>query len=433
MTFISYAQNYEDVMLYRALKDVYKGSYIDVGAQDPVGDSVTKAFYERGWRGVNIEPVEYWFNKLKDDRPEDINLQAAASTSNGKIRFYEILDSGLSTTEESVALRHAEQGFNVRLREVPAIRLDEFLESQAVKTVHFLKIDVEGAEAIVLEGLDLKRIRPWIILIEATEPGTQITAHHKWEHLLTKNEYEFVYFDGLNRFYIAREHIELKKHFSYPPNIFDGFIRYSEWQARQRLGRLEEEIASAQDSVVNPNPEVQYLQETLLESKDRIRQFEKELASMSNKVEELNNHIDYWKSTAEDFYRDLTALRASHSWRVTAPIRVITGMLRQFVASMLESARKSRFFFRRIVKKNLVGPMRFIVTRPQLRWVVKSMATRFPSFSIRLRTLILENNEKGLVQGGTVPYGSLPSNVKQLPMPAREIYDELRRTVEKNK
>jgi hypothetical protein len=35
MPFISYAQNYEDVMLWRALRDVEKGFYVDVGAADP--------------------------------------------------------------------------------------------------------------------------------------------------------------------------------------------------------------------------------------------------------------------------------------------------------------------------------------------------------------------------------------------------------------
>ena len=80
MTFISYAQNLEDVMLYRALKDVHKGFYIDVGAQDPVFDSVTNAFYERGWRGINIEPLQQWFDRLTAYRPDDINLQLAASS-----------------------------------------------------------------------------------------------------------------------------------------------------------------------------------------------------------------------------------------------------------------------------------------------------------------------------------------------------------------
>jgi hypothetical protein len=42
--FASFAQNFEDVTLWRALRDVGQGSYIDIGAQDPETDSVSLAF-----------------------------------------------------------------------------------------------------------------------------------------------------------------------------------------------------------------------------------------------------------------------------------------------------------------------------------------------------------------------------------------------------
>ncbi len=64
MTFISYAQNFEDVMLWRALKHVERGFYIDVGAFSPDLDSVTRAFSERGWRGINIEPNPHYLAQL---------------------------------------------------------------------------------------------------------------------------------------------------------------------------------------------------------------------------------------------------------------------------------------------------------------------------------------------------------------------------------
>ena len=51
MTFISHAQNFEDVRLWRAFSDIREGRYLDIGTQDPVRDSVSHAFYERGWRG----------------------------------------------------------------------------------------------------------------------------------------------------------------------------------------------------------------------------------------------------------------------------------------------------------------------------------------------------------------------------------------------
>lgn len=72
--FVSYAQNCEDVILWRALRHVEHGFYIDAGANDPDMDSVTKAFYERGWRGINIEPIEEWHERLKAHRPQILIL-----------------------------------------------------------------------------------------------------------------------------------------------------------------------------------------------------------------------------------------------------------------------------------------------------------------------------------------------------------------------
>jgi hypothetical protein len=48
MTMASYAQNFEDVILQRALRFVGIGCYLDVGASLPHKDSVSYAFYRRG-------------------------------------------------------------------------------------------------------------------------------------------------------------------------------------------------------------------------------------------------------------------------------------------------------------------------------------------------------------------------------------------------
>lgn len=61
MGIISYAQNFEDVMLWRALGHIEKGFYVDVGAGDPKLESVTKLFYDMGWNGINIEPYSKHF------------------------------------------------------------------------------------------------------------------------------------------------------------------------------------------------------------------------------------------------------------------------------------------------------------------------------------------------------------------------------------
>ena len=232
MTFISYAQNYEDVMILRALHKVRNGFYIDVGAQDPTVHSVTKAFYERGWRGINIEPATDWFTRLQTQRPHDINIQVAVSESEGTLRFYNIKDTGLSTTNEEYARRHAESGFQVDEEEVPCTTLDNICEKNQVGTVHFLKIDCEGSEKSVLMGLSLVKYRPWIILVESTEPLSDKPTYRTWEALLVGRGYHFVYDDGLNRFYVADEKKNLDKAFSHPPNVFDDFLKASEYELR---------------------------------------------------------------------------------------------------------------------------------------------------------------------------------------------------------
>lgn len=208
-TFISYAQINEDVVLFRALKNVEVGFYVDVGAHDPTYHSTTKAFYERGWSGINIEPVGHYFDRLEKERVRDVNLKVAAGNQQGEMRFFEILDTGLSTANEEFARNHKKAGFKVEERVVEVTTLDQICSEYKPDVIHFLKIDVEGLEKDVLEGLDLTRMRPWIICAEATVPLSEEEAFQEWEHLLTSNRYLFALSDGLNRFYCAQEHSEL--------------------------------------------------------------------------------------------------------------------------------------------------------------------------------------------------------------------------------
>ena len=89
--------------------------------------------------------------------------------------------------------------------------------------IHWLKIDVEGMEADVLIGWKAHPARPWVVVVEATEPNSQTLTCHLWESFLIDRDYTFVYFDGLNRFYVSGHHTELKPVFAIPPNVFDGF------------------------------------------------------------------------------------------------------------------------------------------------------------------------------------------------------------------
>ncbi len=221
--FISYAQNFEDVMLWRALQHVKRGSYIDVGAQHPVIDSVSLAFYEHGWRGTHVEPVSYYADLLREHRSDEAVIQAAMGARQGLLTFFDIKETGLSTADENIARRHQQSGFEVRETVVPCMTLDEVLSPHIGQAIHWLKIDVEGYERQVLEGWRVE-VRPWVVVIESTSPNSQTESHHNWEHLIAARDYRFAYFDGLNRFYVSSEHAGLLSAFRHGPTVFDNFV-----------------------------------------------------------------------------------------------------------------------------------------------------------------------------------------------------------------
>ncbi|MFT4240939.1 MAG: FkbM family methyltransferase [Acidovorax sp.] len=226
MSLISYAQNFEDVMLWRALRHVSAGFYVDVGAAWPEQHSVSKAFYDAGWSGINIEPNPALYAALSAARPRDVNLNVAVGERSGRIRLHVIDDTGLSSVDEGIAQRHIQSGWQTTPREVDMARLTDILNAHlsAGQAIHFLKVDVEGLETQVLRGNDWHKYRPWIVLVEATQPMTQVASYSEWEPLLLDAGYAFAYADGLNRFYLAREHEGLQTHFSVPPNVFDDFV-----------------------------------------------------------------------------------------------------------------------------------------------------------------------------------------------------------------
>ncbi|HTU51218.1 MAG TPA: FkbM family methyltransferase [Acidobacteriaceae bacterium] len=220
--FISYSHDLEDVMVWRALSraKVKRGYYIDVGANDSVNASMTKGFYDKGYRGINIEPIRRHFDELQKRRPKDINLQVAVSNVNGVAHFYENESDELSTIIAGLGQSY-KTTYSVKEYDVPTRTLTDICTEYRVTEVHFLKIDVEGAEREVLEGLDLRTIRPWIIMAEADKDGE--SSYRLWEPILVNKNYHFVYSDGSNRFYIADERAELDVHFTRPPNVSDCF------------------------------------------------------------------------------------------------------------------------------------------------------------------------------------------------------------------
>ena len=217
---ISYAQNFEDLVLAGLLKGVPTGFYVDVGANHPELDSVTKIFYDKGWSGINVEPNDELHRLLDEQRPRDINVKAAASSQPGSLtlRIYDGLD-GLSTISREIQAAHASALSDRFYRdvEVPVVCLADMLaRHRPAGDIHFLKVDVEGLELEVLLGNDWQRFRPWVMCLER---NLQVARQQAIRTFLRELGYQGVFWDGINDFFVADERRSIWDSFSYASDV----------------------------------------------------------------------------------------------------------------------------------------------------------------------------------------------------------------------
>lgn len=238
---ISYAQNFEDVILWRAFSNIRKGFYIDVGAHHPTNDSVSRIFHEKGWRGIHVDASISAVNSVRKERPGDKVIHAAIGETSGPVSFFSIdnegASMGISTCDPDLANSYRDKGLQVIEQVVPGLTIDSLLEQSDAPEVHWLKIDIEGFEAKAIYGWTNLTVKPWVVIVESTTPQTQIKCYQEWEPKLLDKGYEFVYFDGLNRFYLSKAQAELKNKFTYPPCYFDNFITYRQFKSEREIQR----------------------------------------------------------------------------------------------------------------------------------------------------------------------------------------------------
>lgn len=245
-SFPSYASNFEDVLLNRCFRGVERGVYIDVGAHHPTFSSVTKAFYDLGWSGINVEPGDE-IELLKKARPRDVNLHCAVADFEGEADFF--LHSGCTATSSlspDISASVAARAGVISPRKVVVTTLKAICEQHAKgRHIHFLKIDAEGAESSVVQSGDWTHYRPEVVVIESTEPFTTIRRTEKWQSLLVAKDYQFAYFDGINDFWVRSESKELLERFKVPVNVLDDFVVQT-----PELIRLREKAAGRRIKVV---------------------------------------------------------------------------------------------------------------------------------------------------------------------------------------
>ena len=173
-----YSTDNQDALLNNAVYQEFRGgTYVDVGAHDGVTASNTKFFNESmEWKGLCIEPRTELFEKLRENRPDDICEQIAISSYDSESEPF--LDCSGYTDKLSGLTKHYHP-FNVQRiayesKEHEATSesvttavcpLQTLLDKHNIDHVHLLSVSVNGAEVNVLGSVDFSRTKVDVIVI----------------------------------------------------------------------------------------------------------------------------------------------------------------------------------------------------------------------------------------------------------------------------
>lgn len=167
----------EDILLFTLLVDTgsdpnLSGFFIEAGGYDGYTFAATYALEALGWTGLVVEPIPELHRACCERRPGSRVVRAALSRrgSTGTARFVHVGDSVSRHDVSSHLLgeRPAKAPASSAARQVidvPITTVDDLLAAHD-GIVDAAVIDVEGAELDLLDGFDLDRFRPRVLIVE---------------------------------------------------------------------------------------------------------------------------------------------------------------------------------------------------------------------------------------------------------------------------
>jgi FkbM family methyltransferase len=199
---VSYSQFGEDLFLTGILGyERTSGTYVDVGCFHPIGYSNTYIFYQRGWRGIAIDPNPGMRSEWQRYRPKDIFLNFAISKAPGEKTY---LINGRNPEMNTIVDDDRISQFDPKKYTVSsckALPLREILDRHLNgRKIDFLNIDCEGMDTEILETNDFEKYRPFMIAIE----DSTISADTKINQFLQNVGYEYKAYMGLTKIFQDR-------------------------------------------------------------------------------------------------------------------------------------------------------------------------------------------------------------------------------------
>ncbi|MGZ4057278.1 MAG: FkbM family methyltransferase [Bacteroidia bacterium] len=192
----SYSQEGEDMVLERFFEDRRTGFFIDIGAHHPTRFSNTYHFYQKGWRGINIDATPgsmIPFNKI---RPGDKNIEMGVSSKEGEMVYFLFDEPALNTFNEERAnfLLTTTKYKLAKKIPVKVATLKTILDQNLGKDqqIDFLTIDVEGLDYEILASNDWEKYRPNMVLAEDLHGSLEDLSKSKLYNLMRQHNYKAV-------------------------------------------------------------------------------------------------------------------------------------------------------------------------------------------------------------------------------------------------
>lgn len=191
-------------------------------------------------------------------------------------------------TGEHLAVSHEPESVDAALA---SLRQGDAADLQVLWTV------VPQHAALIFPALIRAAVRPSVVLVECADgTGPDVDAS------AVDAGYTAHLFDGMTTFYLAEGHSELSAALSYPSCTRDDFVTYAEFVSAERGTSLVREVIHWRGLAVTAWADA--VASALVQVDDRVA-----------------------AGDAVQLAKELAAMRATLSWRVTRPIRALRRLL----------------------------------------------------------------------------------------------------------
>jgi len=191
----SYSFGAQDLIIDHIFRNKDFGFYIDIGCYHPYVGNNTKLLYDRGWSGINIDLDFHTIDFFNHIRKRDENINIAISNKKYEADLYFHHNRSAINSIDPIRKASAKE-----IRKIEAVTLDAVLQNSKFKSkdLDLLLIDVEGHEFEVLEGFDLAKYKPKVIIIEIVDYINSIFSlkNQNLEKIISSKIYELLLDNG---------------------------------------------------------------------------------------------------------------------------------------------------------------------------------------------------------------------------------------------